>query len=303
MNNGYKMKRKKLEWKLFFIALPFMVAVFLLSYVPILGWIIGFYEYRPGISLANSNFIGFKYFIAIFRDKAILNSLKNTLIYSAWGYVLAPLPMLFAVCLNEISHTKYRKLVQTATTIPHFISWVIVYSLVFALFSSEGVVNKVLMGAGLIETPMLPLENPDIVYGFQTFLSKWKELGWGAIIYIAAIAGIEQEQYEAARIDGAGRFQMAKYITIPNLMPTFVTMLIMNVANLISTGTDRYLTFKNPIIYDKLEVIDLYVYRMGIEIGDYSYATAAGILKSFISISLLFLANQTAKKIRGNGIM
>jgi len=303
MNNGYKMKRKKLEWKLFFIALPFMVAVFLLSYVPILGWIIGFYEYRPGISLANSNFIGFKYFIAIFRDKAILNSLKNTLIYSAWGYVLAPLPMLFAVCLNEISHTKYRKLVQTATTIPHFISWVIVYSLVFALFSSEGVVNKVLMGAGLIETPMLPLENPDIVYGFQTILSKWKELGWGAIIYIAAIAGIEQEQYEAARIDGAGRFQMARYITIPNLMPTFVTMLIMSVANLISTGTDRYLVFKNPIIYDKLEVIDLYVYRMGIEIGDYSYATAAGILKSFVSISLLFLANQTAKKIRGNGIM
>ena len=303
MNNGYKMKRKKLEWKLFFIALPFMVAVFLLSYVPILGWIIGFYEYRPGISLANSNFIGFKYFIAIFRDKAILNSLKNTLIYSAWGYVLAPLPMLFAVCLNEISHTKYRKLVQTATTIPHFISWVIVYSLVFALFSSEGVVNKVLMGAGLIETPMLPLENPDIVYGFQTFLSKWKELGWGAIIYIAAIAGIEQEQYEAARIDGAGRFNMARYITIPNLMPTFVTMLIMSVANLISTGTDRYLVFKNPIIYDKLEVIDLYVYRMGIEIGDYSYATAAGILKSFVSISLLFLANQTAKKIRGNGIM
>lgn len=303
MNNGYKMKRKKLEWKLFFIALPFMVAVFLLSYVPILGWIIGFYEYRPGISLANSNFIGFKYFIAIFRDKAILNSLKNTLIYSAWGYVLAPLPMLFAVCLNEISHTKYRKLVQTATTIPHFISWVIVYSLVFALFSSEGVVNKVLMGAGLIETPMLPLENPDIVYGFQTFLSKWKELGWGAIIYIAAIAGIEQEQYEAARIDGAGRFNVARYITIPNLMPTFVTMLIMSVANLISTGTDRYLVFKNPIIYDKLEVIDLYVYRMGIEIGDYSYATAAGILKSFVSISLLFLANQTAKKIRGNGIM
>lgn len=303
MNNLHKAKRKKLEWNLFFIVLPFMVAVFLLSYVPILGWIIAFFDYRPGISLLDSEFLGLKYFMAVFRDKGILRSLKNTLIFSGIGYVLAPLPMLFAVCLNEIYHSKYRKFVQTATTIPHFISWVIVYSFVFALFSNEGLVNKVLMGAGIIETPMLPLQNENIVYAFQTFLGRWKELGWGAIIYIAAIAGIEQEQYEAARIDGAGRFNMARYITIPNLMPTFVTMLIMNVANLITTGTDRYLVFQNPFVYDKIEVLDVYVYRMGLQVGDYSYATAAGILKSFVSIGLLCIANYVAKKVRGSGIM
>lgn len=303
MNNLHKARRKKLEWSLFFIVLPFMVVVFLLSYVPIFGWLIGFFDYRPGIDLFENEFIGFKYFAAVFKDRDILKSLKNTLIFSGIGYVLAPLPMLFAVCLNEISHPKYRKFVQTATTLPHFISWIIMYSFVYALLSSEGLVNKVLMGEGIIESPILPLQNVNIVYSFQTFLGRWKELGWSAIIYIAAIAGIDQEQYEAARIDGAGRFKMAQYITIPNLMPTFVTMLIMSVARLISTGTDRYLVFKNAFVYDKIEVLDLYVYRMGLQLGDYSYATAVGILKSFVSIALLFITNSVAKKVRGAGIM
>lgn len=303
MNKPQKAKWKKHEWNLFFLVLPFIIIVFMLSYVPILGWIIGFYDYRPGIPLFENEFIGLKYFASIFKDKDIFRTLKNTLIFSGINYLLAPLPMLFAVCLNEISHSKYRKFVQTATTLPHFISWIILYSFVFAMLSTEGVVNKVLMGAGIIETPILPLQNASIVYPLQIALSKWKELGWSAIIYIAAIAGIDQEQYEAARIDGAGKFKMAQYITIPNLMPTFITLLLLSVSNIINTGYEQYFVFKNAIVYDKIEVLDLYIYRMGLQLGDYSYATAVGLLKSLISISMLGIANAVAKKVRGTSIV
>lgn len=303
MGKIQKTKWKQDEWRLLFMVLPLMVVVFLIFYVPLLGWIISVYDYRPPVPLFENEFIGMKYFISVLRDKDVLRSLKNTLIFSGINFVLTPLPMIFAVCLNEISSTKFRKFVQTATTLPHFVSWVILYSFAFALFSSEGVLNTILMGLGLRDTPVLPLQNPDIVYPFQIALNKWKQLGWNSIVYIAAIAGIDQEQYEAAKLDGAGRFRSALHITIPNLMPTFVTLLILNVSNIINTGYEQYFVFKNSIVYDKIEVLDLYIYRMGLQLGDYSYATAVGIMKSFVSITLLVAANAVAKKVRGNSIL
>lgn len=303
MNKSKKVSWKRSEWNLFFVVFPIMIIVFFLRYVPLAGWIISFFDYKPVKPLFESEFIGLKYFLAVFKDKDILRTLKNTLIFSGITFALTPLPMIFAVCLNEITHVKYRKFVQIVTTLPHFISWVIVYSFAFAIFSSEGVMNKILMGNGIIENAILPLQNPDIVYPVQIALAQWKGLGWSAIIYIAAIAGIDQEQYEAARIDGAGRFKMAQYITIPNLMPTFITLLLLNVSNIINTGYEQQFIFKNSLIYDEIEVLDLYIYRMGLQLGDYSYATAVGILKSLISISLLFISNALAKKFRGNSIM
>lgn len=303
MNKSKKVSWKRSEWNLFFVVFPIMIIVFFLRYVPLAGWIISFFDYKPVKPLFESEFIGLKYFLAVFKDKDILRTLKNTLIFSGITFVLTPLPMIFAVCLNEITHVKYRKFVQIVTTLPHFISWVIVYSFAFAIFSSEGVMNKILMGTGIIENAILPLQNPDIVYPVQIAFAQWKGLGWSAIIYIAAIAGIDQEQYEAARIDGAGRFKMAQYITIPNLLPTFITLLLLNVSNIINTGYEQQFIFKNSLIYDEIEVLDLYIYRMGLQLGDYSYATAVGILKSLISISLLFISNALAKKVRGNSIM
>lgn len=303
MNTTKKKKWKKGEWSLFFMVIPLVVLLFFMAYVPLMGWIIGFIDFRPGIDLFDNEFIGFKHFASVFRDKDVLKSLKNTLIFSGVNFCLTPLPMIFAVCLNEIKNSKFRKFVQTATTLPHFISWIILYSFVFALFSSEGVVNDLLIGLGVIQNPILPLENKDIVYPFQIALTKWKELGWSSIVYIAAIAGIDQEQYEAAYLDGAGRFKSAVHITIPNLLPTFITLLIMNVSNIINTGYDQYFVFKNAMVYDKIEVLDLYIYRMGLQLGDYSYATAVGILKSMVSITLLIIANTVAKKVRGQSIM
>lgn len=303
MNKPKKAKWTKREWKYFYLVLPFMVVILLLEYVPLMGWTISLFDYRPGVSLAKTEFIGLKHFLGVFKDKDILRTLKNTLIFAGINFVLNPLPLVFAVCLNEIRHAKYKKFVQTVTTLPHFISWVIVYSFAYAIFSSEGVMNAVLMGMGITEKAILPLQNPDIVYPLQIAISKWKEMGWSAIIYIAAIAGIDQEQYEAARIDGAGRLKTAQYITIPNLMPTFITLLIMNVASIINTGYQQQFVFKNAIVYNKIEVLDLYIYKMGLQLGDYSYATAVGILKSIVSISLLFMTNAVAKKVRGSSIM
>lgn len=291
------------EWRLFFLVLPLMVAVLLLAYVPIAGWIISFYDFRAGIPLFKNTFIGFKYFKDILTDLDILNSLKNTLIFSGINFLLTPLPILFAICLNEISSTRYRKFVQTVTTLPHFVSWVILYSFVFAMVSNDGVVNQLGAKYDWWTTPIKPLQNLKIVYPFQIGLLKWKSLGWDSIIYIAAIAGIDQEQYEAAYIDGAGRFRTAISITLPNLLPTFVVLLLLNISNIVNTGYEQYFVFKNSIVYDRIEVLDLYIYRMGLQLGDYSYATAVGMLKSVISITMLFVTNTLAKKIRGESIV
>jgi len=296
-------KKNKKQWNLFFIALPFMILVLLMSYVPIGGWILSLYDYIPGKPLFKNEFVGLKYFKMFFTDRDVIKVLKNTLIFSGIGFLLSPLPMIFAICLNEITRTRFRKIAQTITTFPHFISWVIVYSFAFSIFSNDGVLNEVLMKLGFIENPTNILTNVNIVYPVQIAISNWKSLGWNAIIYIAAIAGIDQEQYEAATIDGAGRLGMAIHITVPGLMPTFIVLLLLSVSNFINTGYEQYFVFKNALVYDKIEVLDLYIYRMGLQIFDYSYATAVGMIKSVISIAMLMIANNLAKRIRGTAII
>ena len=278
-----------------------MIMVLMFNYIPIGGWIISFYDYRPGRPLFDNQWVGFKFFELFFTDRKVLQVIQNTLIFSAISFCTSPLPMIFAICLNEIQSAKFRKVAQTVTTLPHFVSWVIVYSLFFALFSVDGVVNEVLKLLGSdVQTNVL--QNNDIVYLFQTLVGQWKGLGWGAIIYIAALAGIDQELYEAAAIDGAGRFKSAIHITLPGIMPTFITLLMLNISNLINTGYEQYYVFKNSVTYDKLEVLDLYIYKQGLQLFDYSYSTAVGMVKSVISIVLLTCANVLSKKVRGNSI-
>ncbi|MDO4741524.1 MAG: ABC transporter permease subunit [Eubacteriales bacterium] len=281
-----------------------MAIVLFMKYVPIMGWVLSVFEYRPGRSILECEFVGLKYFEMVFTDWDIMNTFKNTLIFSGIGYLISPLPMIFAICLGEITHIRTRKIVQTITTFPHFVSWVIVYSLAFAMFSHEGVINTVFYkNLGWLKEPSALLTNEDAVYIFQTALSQWKGLGWSSIIYIAAIAGIDQELYEAASIDGAGRFRCALHITVPGLMPTFIVLLLLSVSNFINTGYEQYYVFKNAVVYDRIEVLDLYIYRMGMQLADYSYATAVGILKSVISVTMLFIANFIAKRVRGTSIV
>lgn len=294
-------KKKKKNWQLFFILLPLMILVVLFHYVPLGGWVLSLFEYKPGSPLTQDQFVGLKFFKMILTKSATRRVLTNTLIFSSLDFLTLPLPMLLAILLNEIKSNRFRKAAQVITTLPHFISWIIVYSLAFALFSSEGLLNQLLLSMGLNTQNVLT--NRHAVYWFQTLISIWKSLGWNAIIYIAAIAGIDPELYEAATVDGAGKFRCALHITLPGLMPTFIVLMLLRISNFINSGIDQYFVFQNNIIANNIEVLDLYVYTIGLKKQDYSYAIAAGIMKSFISIALLFMANFTAKKVRGESIL
>lgn len=296
-----RIKRERLVLTL--LAVPFIIFVFAFSYVPLFGWILAFIKYKPGLNIFQCDFAGLEYFWLIFQDWRIFSVIKNTLAMSFLGLLCAPLPAVFAIFLSELKSVRFKKIVQTITTIPNFVSWVIIYALSYALFSSEGVVNQVLMNLGWVSKATNILGNTKAVWGFQTALGVWKSIGWNAIIYFAAIAGIDSELYDAASVDGAGRFRKILHITIPGISSTFFVLLLLQISNILSSGIDQYLAFYNSMVADKITVLDLYVYRLGLVTQDYSYATAVGISKTVISIVLLFGANGLSKKLRGEGLV
>ena len=297
------MTKPRKDYKLLYYAHPFMIIVLLLNYVPIFGWIYAFFDYIPGVKLNDSEFVGLEYFKLIFTDANVWRSLTNTFIFAILGILFSPLPMFFAILLNEVKNGPVRKIVQTFTTLPNFISWVIIFSLAFTLFSSDGLITTMLLKIGIGTEGQNLLGNGDAVYIFQSLLGLWKGLGWSSIIYLAAIAGIDQEQYEAARVDGAGYFRCAIHITMPAMIGTFVVLFILNIGNFLNTGYEQYLLFKNSMTADNIEVLDLYAYRIGLENMDYSYGVAISIIKSVVSVVLVTFANLVAKKARGSAVV
>ena len=225
--------------------------------------------------------------------------LRNTLVLSTLVIIVMPIPIIFAIMLSQLRNAFLSRFVQTISSFPYFISYIVIYGLCFVLFSSEdGLLNKLLMSSGLINNPTNILGNNQLAWVVQTFVYLFKNMGYTAIIYIAAIAGIDRELYEAAETDGAGQFQKILYITLPGISATFIVMLLLNVANLMSGGGfEQYYVFQNPLVMNKLEVFDTYVYKTGLTQNQVSYATAVGIFKSITSIILLFAANLMAKKV------
>lgn len=214
-------KKNKEGIRLFLIALPFVLFIFAFSYVPLFGWAYAFTDYRAGKGLTDIEFVGLQHFIAIWNNRReLFRVLRNTFALSLIGLLFSPLPVVFAILINEIKSSKFRKLVQTFTTLPNFISWIVVFTLTFAMFSADGMVNGVLRKFGA-ETIMNPLGNNEIAWGFQWALATWKSLGWNAIIYIAAITGIDSELYDAVHVDGANRWQTIWHVTVPGLYSTF----------------------------------------------------------------------------------
>lgn len=299
--------RIKPGMKLFLVTLPFLVLYFLLCYLPLEGWRYSLYNYKPGYKLSDCEFVGFKHFVQMFSNPVMRREtfrvLRNTIVMSLMGISTSFLPMIFAIFLSEIPFKRYRKVIQTVTTIPHFISWIIVYALATAMFATEsGMVNQVLKELGIIERGMNILANADTAWLTMWLFGEWKGIGWGAIIYLSGISGIDQELYEAAAVDGAGRFQKMRHITIPGLMPTFVTMLIMNIGNFLNVGMEKPYVFQNSFNRSTIEVLDLYTYNLGIGQGNVSYSTAVGMSKSLIALMLLFIANYVSGKVRGQKI-
>lgn len=295
--------KKTKDYQLLWMAMPFLLVVFLFSYVPIFGWCYSLFDYIPGVNILDCEFVGLEYFKLIFKDDNIWRALKNTMIFALISVCLTPLPMFMAILLNEIKEGPVKKMVQTFTTLPNFISWVIIFSLATALFSTDGLVTSVMSVFSKDGNATSLLGSNDAVYWFQTFLAQWKGLGWSCIIYMAGIAGIDQEQYEAARVDGAGYFRCAIHITLPALMETFVVLFILNVGNFLNTGYEQYMLFKNALTASNIEVLDLYTYRIGLQNMDYSYGVAVSVVKSIVSITLVALANFVAKKVRGNTVI
>ena len=292
------------KYKVFLFALPFILYCFIASYLPLWGWSYAFVTYRPGRALLDSPWRGLKNFTDIFGNpvllKQIMGALKNTLGIQALSYLIMPLPMLFAIFLSEVRSKKFQKFVQTVTTLPHFISWVIMFSLAMALLGNRGLVNILLERLG--KEPINVLYTTKNVWITQVALAFWKGLGWNSIVYFAAIAGIDQEQYEAAMVDGASRMQKIWYITIPNLMPTFVVLLVISIGSFLSTGLEQFQVFSNAMNLDKIQTLDLYVYNLGLGGGKLSYGVAVGILTSIVAIILVSFANWFSKKVRGTSV-
>ena len=293
--------------KLFLLILPFLLLSFLFSYFPLHGWIYAFFDYRAPLKLSQCEFVGFKWFKTLFGNATqvsqLLQVMKNTFAMSLLGIATSFLPVLFAVFLNEIKCKPFKNVVQTLTTLPNFISWTLVYAVAFSLFSSTGMVNSVLQQIGAIAEPIKFLDSSQHVWLSMILWSTWKGLGWGAIMYLAALAGIDQEMYEAARVDGAGRWAIISKITIPSLLPTYFVMLMLSVANFLNNGMDQYYVFQNSFNKSSIQVLDLYVYNIGMTGKSLSLATAIGIMKSLVSVTLLWLVNFESKKTRGETIV
>ena len=283
-----------------------MLYIFAFNYVPLAGWVLSLFKYKPayGINFAKQKFVGFDNFMKLWTERAELGRvLGNTLILSFLSLLCAPLPMILAIMFSELRSKKFLRVAQTVTTFPNFISWIIIYGVCYTIFSNSGVWAQFTFLLTGKKQVMGFLSNPDTAYVFHTLLDEWKSLGWNSIIYCAAIAGIDDSLYEAAKINGANRMQQIWHVTMPGLLDTFLVLFLLSISNILGNGFDHYFVFFNPMVADKLMVLDLWTYRLGIAQGDYSFSIAAGIVKTFVALTLLFSVNALSRRIRGNSIV
>ena len=295
----------KRELQLFLLALVFALFVVAFCYVPLLGWSIAFIDYNPGKSLFQQKFVGLANFKLLWSSKRDLGmAVRNTLALSGLSLLTMPVPLIFAILLSELPFKRLSKLTQTISALPYFISHVLLYAVCFSLFSpTDGAVNVILrLFYGPDYTSNL-LAQPDVAWRMQTFICLYKGMGYSAIMYLSAMSGIDQELYDAASVDGAGRLAKILHVTIPGIMPTFIVLLVLNIAGMLSgAGFDQYYVFQNPMVLNKLEVLDTYIYKIGLRQNNFGFATAAGMLKSLISVMLLMLANRISKLVRGSSL-
>jgi putative aldouronate transport system permease protein len=284
--------------QLVFMSLPFVLYVLLFSYVPIWGWTMAFQNYKPARDFFQQEWAGLRWFVFLFTDSGFLRVLRNTVAMSfinmSLGYITA---IVFALLLNEFRKIGFKRIVQTISYLPHFLSWIIVTGLVATMLSVEnGAINDLLVFLRIIDEPILFLSEPKYFWGIVGFTYVWKEVGWNTIIYLAAMAGIDPALYEAAEIDGCNRYHKMWFITLPGIKSTVVIMMIMSIGHILDAGFELQYLLKNGLIQDVAETIDIYVIKYGIENFNYSLATAAGMFKNVVNISLIFIANTLAKR-------
>ena len=306
---------KKMKWRvylkrnydLYLLLVPALVFVLIFHIIPMYGITLAFKDYdmfltdSPFRSILESPWVGLRYFRKLFARPEFIDAVRNTLIISVAKIVFVfPLPIIFAILLNEVKSSKFQKVLQTVVYLPHFLSWAVVAGIFVSLLGSTGLVNSFLVSAGFDKIDFLMsnhLFRPVLI-----FSDAWKEVGWSSIIYFAAIAGLDQECFEAARVDGANRMQQIWYVTIPGLMPTIVLMLILRVGSIMNAGFGQVLAMYNPTVYETGDIIETYIYRIGLGKMDFSTGTAVGLFNSIIALILVVSSNAVAKKMSGKSI-
>ncbi|MCS7463001.1 ABC transporter permease subunit [Paenibacillus doosanensis] len=295
MSDRWRLFRSNLD--LYLILLPGLLFLLLFKYTPMYGIVIAFMDFNIFDGVSGSKWVGLDQFNKLFHSEDFYHVFINTLIISLYKIVLLfPIPILIALFLNEVRKVWFKRTVQTVIFLPHFLSWVIISGLFMTILSpSGGMVNNVIQYFG--GTPISFFLDNDVFRSVLVFTAGWKESGWNAIIFIAAIAGIEQEQYEAASIDGAGRIRQMLYITLPGILPTIVLVLVLRLGHLLEAGTEQILTMYNSVVYESGDVIGTFVYRQGLGQQDYSFSTAVGLFNSVVGFILIILGNELSKKL------
>ncbi len=286
------------QWEIWLLCLPIIVWALVFCYYPLYGLLMAFVEYTPGQEIWQSKWVGLKYFQDFLSKPMLMQLLKNTLGMSLLRITVAFVcPILFALSLNEIGHIKIKRVTQTASYLPHFISWVVAGAMVTTLFSSDGTVNRLLLSLGWADKAVPFLTNPKYYWGMYTALNIWKTIGWSAIIYLSAIAGVDEELYQAGAIDGLGRGGMVRYITLPSILPTIVLLWILEVGGILNAGFEQHLIIGNETTRKAWDVIDTYTYRYGVQQGFYSRATAVTLMKSIVGFTLVIITNAISRKV------
>lgn len=297
-------KDKRITWKevkrqKFLLIVSFFVVAYgiVFYYWPLTGWLMAFQQYKPKDGLLHSKFVGLAKFKFLFEDAVFLRVIRNTFAMGVINLVTTTFTaILFAILLNEMRSAIAKKTVQTISYLPHFLSWIIVTGILHDALSPTGIINDLLMRSGAIDQAINFFAHPKYFWAIVAFANNWKETGWNAIIYLAAITAIDPTLYEAASIDGAGRWAKIKHITLPGIRPTIMILLLMNVGNVLNAGFEVQYLLGNGLIKSVSETIDIYVLTWGISQNDFSLGTAAGMFKSAVSIALIVLANWAAKK-------
>lgn len=290
--------------QLLVLILPFMMFVLVFNYLPIWGWLMAFQQFVPAKGIFGSRWVGLDNFREAFADPYFFNALKNTLFTSFLKITLGFISAIFlALMLNEVRRVVFKRVVQTISYLPYFVSWVVAANIVYmALSPSDGIINIALVKLGLLQNPISFLGDPKYFYGVVALSGVWKNVGWNAIIYLAAMTGIDPELYEAASIDGAGRIRRITAVTLPSIMPTIKILLVLNIGFLMNAGFEHVYLLSNPSNIDASRTLDVYIYTSALRTGRLSYGTALGVFNSTISIALIMVSNWISKKVDGYGI-
>jgi putative aldouronate transport system permease protein len=292
----------KRYWDLYLIMLPGIAYFIIYKYLPMAGIVIAFQDYGVFAGIRGSEWVGLEHFKNMFTDAEFYQIFKNTLLISLykllWGF---PGPIILAIMLNEVRNMMYKRSIQTLVYLPHFLSWVIISGVLVNMLSpATGIINQFIEFLGF--EPIFFLAEPDWFRAVLVVSDIWKEVGWGAIVFLAAIAGIDPQQYEAAIMDGANKWKQIIHITLPSMMSTIVIMLLLRLGHILDAGFEQIFVLYSPLVYDVSDVIQTYVYRMGITQAQFSFTTAVGLFESVVGLILVVAANKAVKKVGQEGI-